>query len=158
MRHRVSGKRLGRDLDHRKALLKNLASSLVVHESLKTTYEKAKYLRSYIERLVTKAKIKDLNSVKYVKRKLFSDNSVRKMFDEIAPSYVSRKGGYTRITRVGRREGDNAEMAKIEWVDLKKTEEKPRLKNEEEGENLVKEEKPKRKKAAKKPVEGKEYE
>jgi len=122
MRHRVKGKKLGRDTSHRKALRKNLATSLIKDDELVTTVIKAKYLRSYIERLVTKAKNyneSELNTRKYLNSKLFGESVVDKLVNEIAPRYKSRKGGYTRIIRLGNRSGDNATLARISFVEEK---------------------------------------
>lgn len=157
MRHRVSGKTLGRSKDHRKALLRNLSDALVLKGSIKTTVAKAKFVRPYVEKLVTRAKSKDINTVKYAKTRLFTNEAVRKLVDEIAPQYSTRPGGYTRIVKLGFRDGDNAEMARIEWVsagknkvESKKTEankdEAVKEQNFEKSGKKEKEEKPKPKK------------
>jgi len=122
MRHRVKGKKLGRDTSHRKALRKNLATSLIKDDELVTTVAKAKYLRPYIERLVTKAKNyseSEFNTRKYLSAKLFGDGTVEKLVNEIAPRYKSRKGGYTRVIRLGNRSGDNSMLARISFVEEK---------------------------------------
>lgn len=118
MRHRVVGKKLNRDMDHRKALLKNLAESLIKNSKIETTVAKAKFLRPYIERLVTRAKkSQDFNTVKYMRTKLITEDSIRMLIKDIAPKFNTRNGGYTRIKRTRNRAGDQAEMARIEFVD-----------------------------------------
>ena len=121
MRHNVSGKKLGRDTSHRKALLRNLSTSLVEKGSVQTTLAKAKYVRPYVEHLVTKARIGGVNAVRAVRKGLIGEDMVRKMINEVAPSFNSRPGGYTRIRKLGKRAGDSAPMAKIEWVIVKET-------------------------------------
>jgi large subunit ribosomal protein L17 len=120
MRHNVKGAKLGRSLGHRRALLRNLAANLIEHGSIQTTLPKAKYLRPYVEKLVTKAKRGDNSALRQVQRKLVNDEPTRKLMKEIAPKFAKRPGGYTRIVKLGFRDGDKAEMAKIEWVFDKK--------------------------------------
>lgn len=117
MRHKVSGNRLNRGAAHRKALLRNLSDSLILNESIVTTVAKAKALRSYIEKLITRAK-KDTGfaSINLVESKLTTKKAAKKLFKEIAPRFADRAGGYTRITRTGERDGDKASLAKIEFV------------------------------------------
>lgn len=117
MRHRVQNKKLSRDKDARRALLKGLATDLVEHGSIETTLVKAKFVRPYIERLITKSKEKNFTTIKYVKAKLTKDSAARKLIDEIGPKFKSRPGGYTRIIKTRFRIGDRAKMAKIEFVD-----------------------------------------
>ena len=122
MRHRVAGKKLGRDLDHRKSLRRTLATDLVEKGSIVTTLAKAKYVRPYVERLVTRARdagTDKLNVIRYLEPKLTTGSSVRKLIEEIAPTYKNRKGGYTRIVRVGNRSGDNSMLARISFVEEK---------------------------------------
>ncbi|OGC47241.1 50S ribosomal protein L17 [candidate division WWE3 bacterium RIFCSPHIGHO2_01_FULL_42_13] len=121
MRHNVSGKKLGRDTSHRKALLRNLSTSLIETGSIETTLAKAKYVRPYVERLVTKARVGGTNAVRIVRKGLLSEEMVRKLVNEVAPSFNSRPGGYTRIKKLGKRAGDRADMARIEWVVVKET-------------------------------------
>jgi len=152
MRHNVSGKKLGRDMAHRKALLQNLATSLVEHGSVETTLAKAKYARPYVEKLVTKARKGDFNAVKAVRKGITTEDMVRKLVKEVAPQFSKRPGGYTRIKKLGRRDGDNAPLARIEWVvdvkPVKKVVEKVEEVKEEEKE--VKKSAPKKKPAKKK--------
>ncbi len=137
MRHRRHRSRLNRTTEHRKALMRNLAISLIRHEIIKTTEAKAKQLRQFVERLVTIAKdgIKaaDPAGVTLAKRRLaFSylqdKEAVKRLFDVVAPRCLERPGGYTRVVKCGRRMGDGAPMAYIEFVDrpviLPETEEK----------------------------------
>ncbi len=116
MRHRHGYRKLGRTSSHRKALLKNLAIALIAHGRIETTVEKAKELRSYIEKLITKAKVGDFNSHRAVFAYLQDKESTKKLINEIAPEYKDRNGGYTRIIRTRVRRGDAASMAFIELV------------------------------------------
>lgn len=117
MRHRVEGNQLGRDPEHLKSLLRNMSDSLVLNQKIVTTLAKAKSLRPYIEKILTRAKkSNDFNTVKYVKNRLTTKEGVKKLISEIAPKYKDRKGGYTRITKLPSRVGDNAKMAKIELI------------------------------------------
>jgi len=122
MRHRVKGKKLGRDASHRKALRKNLATSLIEEDAIVTTLIKAKYVRPYVEKLITKAKgygSSEFNTRKYLTSKLFGDKAVAKLVNELAPRYKNRDGGYTRIVRLGNRSGDNSMLARISFVEEK---------------------------------------
>lgn len=117
MRHRVSKKKLNRTTDHRRALLKNLSVSLILEGHVQTTLAKAKFFKPYVEKLVTKAKgAQDLHNITLVTSKLGSEAATKKLFSDIATNYTDRKGGYTKITKLGFRSGDKAPMAKIEWV------------------------------------------
>ena len=118
MRHRKKGRKLGRKNGNRKALLMNLASQLVIHKRIKTTDAKAKELRMFIEPLITLAKKDDLHSRRMVIRKLPHKNIVRSLFKEIAPNYLERPGGYTRIIKLGYRDNDRAPVSIIEFVDM----------------------------------------
>ena len=116
MRHRHGYRKLGRTSAHRKALLKNLTISLIEHGKIETTVEKAKELRSYIEKLITVAGKGDSNAHRAVFASLQSKEATQALVNEIAPKYVDRKGGYTRITRTRIRRGDATTMAFIELV------------------------------------------
>ena len=139
MRHRVKAKALKRDIDHKKALIKNLSSSLVEHETVTTTLAKAKFIRPYFEKLITRAKRgSDFNNVKYMKARLSSNEIVKKILTELGPRFKNRAGGYLRITRIGSRKGDSAPMARIELTEKPtgkkpKAEEKPEAKKEEKA-------------------------
>lgn len=117
MRHNKSGKTLGMDTAHRVAVLRNMAISLIEYGRVETTVTRAKALRSFIEPLITAGKKKDLSSRRLVLRKLPNKGAVKRLFDEVSPVFESRPGGYTRIIRTGKRQGDNADMAIIEFVD-----------------------------------------
>jgi large subunit ribosomal protein L17 len=122
MRHRMKGKKLGRDTSHRKALRKNLATDLVEQGSIVTTLAKAKYVRPYVETLVTRAKKAGTDkkvTTQYLRSRLTTENSITKLLDELAPRYKERPGGYTRIVRVGNRDGDNSSLARISFVEEK---------------------------------------
>lgn len=118
MRHRVSGRKLGRGPSHRKATLANLASNLILHKKIKTTDAKAKELRKFIEPLVTFAKRGDVHARRQVLRKIPRKNIVNILFDQIASTYSERNGGYTRIIKLGFRDNDRASVSQIEFVDL----------------------------------------
>jgi len=101
--------------------MKNLSSDLIKHEKIVTTLAKAKYLRPYFEKLITRARTgSDFNNVKYMRKKLIGNETIKKILLDIGPRFVGRNGGYTRIARVGNRSGDNAPMARIEIVENKK--------------------------------------
>ena len=116
MRHRHGYRKLGRTSAHRAALLKNLSISLIEHGKIETTAIKAKELRSYIEKLITTAGKGDANAHKAVFAMLQNKEATKKLVNEIAPQYVERAGGYTRITRTRIRRGDATTMAFIELV------------------------------------------
>jgi large subunit ribosomal protein L17 len=118
MRHQVHGKKLNRSSGHRKALFRNLVQSLVEHERITTTLVKAKAMRPYMEKLITRAKSQDLAARRAVAAFIPTSVAANKVVVEIAPRFVDRPGGYTRITKLGRRTGDGAEMAIIEFVTL----------------------------------------
>jgi len=134
MRHLKSGRKLGRTASHRKATLANLASALIEHKSIVTTTPKAKEARSTVERLITFAKKGDVASRRQVLRTIRDKTLVKDLFENIAPKYSERNGGYTRIIKIGNRKGDNARLAIFELVGYEniKTEkiEKQRLKRE----------------------------
>jgi large subunit ribosomal protein L17 len=136
MRHRNAHRKLGRDTSHRTALLRNQAEALLRHERIETTVPKAKELRPYVERLITIAKrgVKandpkgvSLSARRLVMRDVLNETVVTKLFDELAPRFADRPGGYTRILKLGHRRGDAAEVAQIELIgsefDPKKAEE-----------------------------------
>ncbi|MEY4570217.1 MAG: ribosomal protein [Verrucomicrobiota bacterium] len=117
MRHRSKTVKLKRNASHRKALLANMAISLIEHGRIKTTLGKAKALRPVAEKLVTLAKRDDLHSRRLAIAFLHQKETVQKLFSEIAPASKDRQGGYCRITKLGARMSDSAPMAIIEWVD-----------------------------------------
>lgn len=116
-RHGYKGRKFGRERDQRRALIKGLATSLVIHGSIETTIEKAKDLRPYVEVLITKAKKGDLHNRRQVISGLSTLEAAYKLVDEIAPQLSSRTSGYLRIKRTRARVGDNAQLARISFVD-----------------------------------------
>ncbi|MCC9165892.1 50S ribosomal protein L17 [Pontibacter harenae] len=117
MRHGKKINHLGRTASHRKAMLSNLAASLILHKRVSTTVAKAKALRKYVEPLLTKSKSDTTHSRRTVFAYLQDKESVKELFDEVASKIANRPGGYTRILKTGYRLGDNAEMCVIELVD-----------------------------------------
>lgn len=136
MRHRKSGRKLNRNSPHRKAMFSNMVTSLIDHERIETTNVKAKELRSYIDKVVTRAgsvsdliskgrdkqtdneKAKIVHAIRMAKRIVKDADMLQKLFNDIAPRYQDRSGGYTRIIKKGPRRGDAASMALIEFVDM----------------------------------------
>jgi len=117
VRHQRSGKKLGRDSAHRKALYANLAGALIEHGRIRTTVTKAKAVRPIAEQMITLGRRGDLHARRQAKAFLRSQDVVHKLFSEVGPSFAERPGGYTRIVRIGPRAGDAAEMAYLELVD-----------------------------------------
>ncbi len=117
MRHGHGYRKLNRTHEHRKAMFANMASSLIVHEQIKTTLPKAKELKRIIDKVITLGKRGDLNSRRIAHAELKQDEAVKKLFDVIAPRYKERSGGYSRVLKAGFRYGDMAPMAFIELVD-----------------------------------------
>jgi large subunit ribosomal protein L17 len=117
MRHRKSGRQLNRNSSHRQAMFKNMASSLVKHEVIKTTLPKAKELRRVIEPLITLAKQDSVANRRLAFARTGDKEVVGKLFNELGPRYDARPGGYSRILKCGFRSGDNAPMAYVELVD-----------------------------------------
>jgi large subunit ribosomal protein L17 len=111
MRHRVAHRKLGRTTSHRLALLKNLSISLIQYEKIQTTLPKAKELKPYFDKLVTKAKKGDLNAHRAVFALLQDKESTKKLINELVPALSSRTSGYTSLVKTGQRRGDAAEMA-----------------------------------------------
>ncbi len=117
MRHRKSGRQLNRNSSHRQAMFRNMAASLVEHESIKTTLPKAKELRRVVEPLVTMSKEDNVAKRRLAFARLRDKAAVGKLFTDIGPRFQTRPGGYTRILKCGMRPGDNAPMAIIEFVE-----------------------------------------
>jgi len=144
MRHRVVKTKLSRDMDHRKSLLRNLTASLIENEKVKTTHAKAKFVQPYAEAVITKAikasttkdKVLKFNTLKDLRNALYSEEAVKKLVDDVAVRYKEPTGGYTRVTKISNRDGDNAEMSRIELT--KTNTKKPKVKAEAKPE--VKEE------------------
>jgi len=168
MRHRVAGRKLSRHTQHRRWMFRNMLVSLLDHERLTTTLAKAKELRSWADKIITLGKRNDLHARRQAFALLRSEDIVKKLFVEIAPRFKDRQGGYTRIYRMGWRQGDAAPLSLIEWVTAAPTEEKkkstvkkgkealkkvaPKGKDlEEKGEKVKKEPEGKKPKEAKAP-------
>ena len=117
MRHARTGKKLGRDSAHRRALYANLACSLIEHGRIKTTQAKAKAVKPYAEKMITLGRRGDLHARRQALAELRTQEIVHKLFAEIAPRMADRPGGYTRIIKIGHRLGDAAEMVYLELVD-----------------------------------------
>jgi len=117
MRHRRAGKKLGRDSAHRKALYSNLAGALIEHGRIKTTQAKAKAVKPFAEQMITLGKRGDLHARRLALAELRSQDVVHQLFAEVAPRFADRPGGYTRIVKLGPRQGDAAEMVYLEFVD-----------------------------------------
>ncbi|MDP2301864.1 MAG: 50S ribosomal protein L17 [Ignavibacteria bacterium] len=118
MRHRVRGRKLKRTASHRAALLKNLSAALIKAKRIKTTLAKAKELRTFVEPLITKARVGDLHSHKQIMDLIKDKDTVKELMSNVIPTVGDRPGGYTRVVKLGRRLGDAAEMAMIELVDF----------------------------------------
>ena len=116
MRHQKDGRKFNRTASHRKAMFRNMVTSFFEHEKIQTTDTKAKELRRIAERLITLGKRGDLHARRQVEAVVRKKPITKKLFEEIAPRFVSREGGYTRITKVGRRRGDAAPLSIIELV------------------------------------------
>ena len=141
MRHQVSGRKLNRSGAHRKALFRNLVTALIRHERIRTTDAKAKELRGVADRLVTLGKQATLHARRRAFDRIRDREAVSKLFDDIAPRFKDRPGGYTRITKIGVRHGDAAAVSLIEWTgEAEKAKNKPRRRRSAEP--------PKRKAAA----------
>ena len=116
MRHRKKGRKLSRTASHKKATMRNMATSLFRHERIETTTAKAKELRPYAERLITLARRGDLHARRLAATKIQDREVLGKLFGDIAPRFAERTAGYTRILKLGHRKGDAAEMSLIELV------------------------------------------
>jgi large subunit ribosomal protein L17 len=117
MRHRKRTAKLGRQFEHRNAMLANMVCSLIKHKRIQTTLAKAKAVRSVAEKMVTLGKNGSIHDRRLAAARLHQEDAVRILFSEIAPTQKERNGGYTRIIRLNQRQGDAAELAILEWVD-----------------------------------------
>jgi len=117
MRHRLAHRKLGRTTEHRKAMMANMAASLIEHEQIVTTLPKAKEMKPYMDKLITLAKRGDLAARRRAISTIRNKDAVKKLFDVMGERYAERNGGYTRVLKAGFRHGDNAPMAVIELVD-----------------------------------------
>ena len=148
MRHSVRGRKLNRTSSHRKALFSNLTAQLFEHKQIITTMPKAKETRKYAEKMITLGKKVDLNSLRQALKFLKQKKAVYTVFNDIAPKYMNRPGGYTRVLKLGTRKGDAAETAVIQLVEFdeeisgsvpeskKAKEKKPRIKEEKNAEEV----------------------
>jgi large subunit ribosomal protein L17 len=116
MRHRKAGRALRRTSEQKLALMRNLASSLIEHGAIETTEAKAKELRPFIEKLITKARSGTLHDRRHAGRHIHKRETADKLFQDLGKRFATRRGGYTRILKTGHRKGDGAEMARIELV------------------------------------------
>lgn len=116
MRHLKKGNHLGRTASHKKALMRNMAAQVIEHKEIKTTLAKAKELRKYVERMITYGKRGSVHHRRLAFKFLQNKEAVTALFEEIAPAYEDRNGGYTRIIKLGNRKGDNAEISIIQLV------------------------------------------
>ena len=119
MRHKYSGRKLNRTSTHRLAMLKNMSSSLIEHEEIKTTLPKAKEIRGFVERLITISKTDTVAKRRIVFSRIRSKDAVAKLFNDLGPRFKSRPGGYLRVLKCGYRPGDKAPMAIVQLVDKK---------------------------------------
>lgn len=124
MRHLRRGKKLGRTMEHRKALISNLTTALFAKESIVTTLPKAREARRTAERMISFALRGDLAARRHVLRTIKNESVAKRLFEEIAPRFADRAGGYTRILKLGRRKGDGAETAVLELISTRPKEEK----------------------------------
>jgi large subunit ribosomal protein L17 len=134
LRHRRSGRKLGRDSAHRKALYANLAGALIEHGRIKTTIAKAKAVRPIVEEMITLGRRGDLAARRQALAYLRSNDVVTMLFSDVAPRFKDRPGGYTRIVKLGPRWGDSAEMAYLELVDYVPPAPRPKRVRQEEPE------------------------
>jgi large subunit ribosomal protein L17 len=115
MRHLKAYRRLGMNASHRKAMMRNMVTSLIEHERIETTDTRAKEIRRLADRMVTLGKRGDLHSLRISLKTVRTKTAAKKLFDELGPRFKEKQGGYTRIVKIGRRHGDNADMAILEW-------------------------------------------
>lgn len=138
MRHQVNNRKFGRTASHRRAMLRNMATSLVLNERCKTTVEKAKDLRRITEKLITLGKKGSLHARRQALAYILNKSAVKKLFEDLAPRFKTRKGGYLRIIRADFRHGDAAEMAFIEFVEGPKKSAPAKSGESKEGEKSAK--------------------
>ncbi len=117
MNHHIAGRKLGRTTDHKLAMLKNLVTSLILHDRLTTTEAKAKELRRIADRMITLGKKGDLAAIRRASQTVKTKEALGRLFKDLAPLFAARNGGYTRIIKYKNRHGDNAPMAVIEWTE-----------------------------------------
>jgi large subunit ribosomal protein L17 len=146
MNHLKSFNKLNRNRAQRKALYKSMSVSLFKYGRIKTTITKAKEIRRIGEKLITRAKVKSLHNIRQVSRVINDKTVLMKLFNEIAPLFIERKGGYTRIIKLGRRKGDGADLAYLELIQGVQASRKKKKKIVSEKENKIEEKEPKEKK------------
>lgn len=117
MRHRKKGRQLSRTASHKKAMLSNMATSLFRHERIRTTSAKAKELRPFAEGLITLARRGDLHARRQAARSIHDKEALKKLFETLGPRYADRNGGYLRVLKLGRRQGDGAEIAIVQLIE-----------------------------------------
>jgi large subunit ribosomal protein L17 len=150
MRHQKSGRRLGRNSPHRTAMFRNLAASLLMHETVRTTVPKAKELRRVVEPLITLGKEDSVHRRRLAFSRLRDDAAVGRLFTELGPRFQKRPGGYLRILKIGFRPGDSAAMAIVQLLDQPEAKPEAQAKSEEDMADAKKSAKKKTKAAAKK--------
>ncbi len=148
MRHRVKGRKLKRTASHRTATLRSLATSVLKHKRIKTTLAKAKETRTFVEKLITKARRNDLHSKRLIMSEIKDKEVVKELFAEIVPKIGDRPGGYTRVIRIGNRVGDAAQMAVLELVDYNEVANKKAEERKEKREQKAQEKAAEKQKAA----------
>lgn len=148
MRHRVKGRKLKRTASHRTATLRSLATSVLKHKRIKTTLAKAKEARTFVEKLITKAKRNDLHSKRLIMSEIKDKEVVKELFAEIVPKIGDRPGGYTRVIKLGNRVGDAAQMAILELVDYNEVANKKAEERKEQREQKAQEKAAEKQKAA----------
>lgn len=126
MKHGINGRKFGRDTNHRKAMLRNLATSLITHGRIITTLPKAKDIKPFVEKLITRAKNKSLHNIRIIDGVLYTEEAKKRLFDVISPKLATRNGGYTRIYKYGFRKGDAGARAIIEIIDCYEPKENPK--------------------------------
>lgn len=129
MRHRKKGNHLSRTSSHKKALMRNMAAQVIEHKEIKTTLAKAKELRGYVDRLITYGKKGSVHHRRLAFQFLQNKDAVTSLFDEVAPTFETRNGGYSRIIKLGFRKGDGAELSIFQLVGFEKSAEKPKSKS-----------------------------
>ncbi len=140
MKHKIDFRRLGRKASHRKALHRNMVTSLLQYERIKTSNMKAKEIRRSAEKMITRAKVDSVHNRRIIAKSIRSKSVIAKLFLDVAPRFFSRPGGYTRIIKLGRRNGDGSEVVLLELVERKEIERKQKPKKEEaSGEETEKE-------------------
>ena len=136
MRHLKEGRKLGRTSSHRRALLRNMVTSLLAFEKIETTDAKAKELRKVADKMITWGKRGDLHARRQVLKVVNNKTTAQKLFGDIAPRFRERKGGYTRIIKTGRRKGDNAPLSIIELIPAEEPKATPRKEKEAKGKSV----------------------